>query len=118
MKNKAKGEGKMIFADGYCPKCDSLCGNGGGDRLVCKCGWQSEKLNLSFPASVKTEYGEWLRAQRREKRISLYTLSQTTGILPSRISGFEHRGETPTEAERDDIRRGLDVIAFATERKG
>lgn len=34
----------LIFLDGVCPKCGSICGNGGQGPLRCKCGWVGETV--------------------------------------------------------------------------
>lgn len=34
--------GPIIFADGRCPKCGRMCGNGGHGPLRCRCGWVGE----------------------------------------------------------------------------
>lgn len=45
------GREMIIFADGECPKCGIMCGNGGQGPLKCECGWVGEDM---------TEKMEWL----------------------------------------------------------
>jgi len=47
-----------VFADGICPKCGRMCGNGGYGPLKCGCGWvDSESATVEVDRLFREEFG-------------------------------------------------------------
>lgn len=91
----------VVFADGICPQCGKLCGNGGSGPLHCECGWEGTDEEIRA-RPIKAPQDKTMQIYNAGANLAIYYIARAfcVGSADIRAANMPIREKAKLLAER------------------